>query len=140
MLEKRDRVIFDTNIWISYLISDEFSSLDTLIIDQYIDLIYSEELLEEFIAVARRGKFSRYFTENDVNYLVDGLLKFAEFFDVKSNFNLCRDPRDNFLLSLSFDAQATHLITGDKDLLEIEYFYGTRILDYAGYIKSKSFF
>ena len=140
MLEKRDRVIFDTNIWISYLISDEFSSLDTLIIDQYIDLIYSEELLEEFVAVARREKFSRYFTENDINYLVDGLLKFAEFFDVKSNFNLCRDPKHNFLLSLSFDAQATHLITGDKDLLEIEYFYGTRILDYAGYIKSKSFF
>ena len=137
MREKRDRVIFDTNIWVSYLISDQFSLIDNLIVNQNIDIIFSEELLDEFIIVTRRRKFIRYFTAQDLNLLLDGLHKFAIFIDVKSDFKICRDPKDNFLLSLSYDADATHLITGDKDLLEIKYFYGTNIIDYASYISTK---
>ena len=33
---------------------------------------------------------------------------------VKSSVDLCRDPKDNFLLSLSIDGSAQFLITGDK--------------------------
>ena len=36
---------------------------------------------------------------------------------VHTKTNLCRDSKDNFLLSLAKDGEATHLITGDKDLL-----------------------
>lgn len=54
MRRKRDRVIIDTNIWISYLISNEFSLLDNLIQEHSILLIFSNELLEEFYEVARR--------------------------------------------------------------------------------------
>jgi hypothetical protein len=46
--------------------------------------------------------------------------KKAVFISVFSNFELCRDPKDNFLLSLPQDRNATHLITGDKDLLILE--------------------
>ena len=136
MHEKKDRVIFDTNIWISYLISDEFSFIDTLILHHYFDLIYSEELLKEFVTVTKRKKFNRYFTTKEINSIVDWIIKFGIYIDVKSRINICRDPKDNFLLSLSYDAHATHLISGDKDLLEIKYFYGTTILEYSSYIKN----
>ena len=137
MQEKRDRVIFDTNIWISYLISNEFSFLDKLIEEQSIVLIFSIELLEEFYEVANRKKFMKYFTSNELDRLIEFISTFAYFVNVQSIFDVCRDPKDNYLLSLSYDAEATHLITGDNDLLEMKYFYKTQIIEYSSYIKTK---
>ena len=34
--------------------------------------------------------------------------------------NLCRDYKDNFLLSLAMDAGADYLVTGDDDLLDLK--------------------
>lgn len=137
MRKKRDRVIFDTNIWISYLISDEFVLLDKLIEEQLIVLVFSNELLEEFYEVAKRKKFMKYFTTKDLDTLIKFISTFAYFVNVRSEFTMCRDPKDNYLLSLSYDADATHLVTGDKDLLEMKYFYCTKIIDYSNYIKTK---
>jgi len=39
---------------------------------------------------------------------------------VISEICLCRDPKDNFLLALAKDGKASHLITGDLDLLVIK--------------------
>jgi hypothetical protein len=40
-------------------------------------------------------------------------------YKTKSQIKRCRDPKDNFLLSLAVDSGADYLATGDKDLLEI---------------------
>ena len=108
MRRKRDRVIIDTNIWISYLISNEFSLLDNLIQGHSILLIFSNELLEEFYEVAKRKKFVKYFTTEDLKSIVNLISRFAIFVEFKSVFTVCRDPQDNYLLSLAFDSQATH--------------------------------
>jgi len=39
----------------------------------------------------------------------------AEFIEVRAEINLCRDSKDDYLLSLSKDRNASHLITGDKN-------------------------
>ncbi len=44
----------------------------------------------------------------------------AEFVNVTSEITKCRDPKDNFLLSLAVDGKADYLLTGDKDLLVIK--------------------
>ena len=49
---------------------------------------------------------------------------------MESEVEVCRDPNDNFLLSLAKDGQADFLITGDKDLLVIQEFEGTRIVTF----------
>jgi len=40
--------------------------------------------------------------------------------EIKSEIRLCRDPADNHYLALAHDCCADYLITGDKDLLEID--------------------
>lgn len=45
---------------------------------------------------------------------------FIELIEVKHNINLCRDPKDNFLLNLAKSGKADYLLTGDNDLLAIE--------------------
>jgi putative PIN family toxin of toxin-antitoxin system len=52
---KSKKVILDTNLWISFLISKKFNSIDALINNGDILLIFSEELLEEFVTVTILG-------------------------------------------------------------------------------------
>ena len=136
-MPKNDRIIIDTNLWISFLLSKDYSKLDKLFSKENLVLLFSRELLEEFVDVARRPKFKKYFTVSDLNSLLGQIYLKAEFIDVTSLVNLCRDPKDDFLLSLSQDGNATHLITGDQDLLEIGTFEETSILTIAEYLEKK---
>jgi predicted nucleic acid-binding protein len=50
--------------------------------------------------------------------------------------NACRDPKDNFLLALAKDGRADLLITGDKELLDLAVFEGTRIVSPSSFLKA----
>ena len=128
MLKKRSRIIIDTNLWISYLLSNEFSKWDKVLLSKNIRILFSQELLDEFIEVAQRPKFKKYFSIEDLEHLLTQIKSKVEFISVISVVNICRDSKDNFLLSLAKDGKATHLITGDKDLLDIKIFGKTKIL------------
>ena len=136
MAETPLRIILDTNLWISYLISKKLIKIDLLLEMGKIRLIYSAELLGEFLEVARRPKFSKFFSEEDVVELMRLISTFAEIIEIQSVVDICRDSKDNFLLALAKDSKADYLVTGDKDLLEIEEFEGTQILTYADFEKA----
>lgn len=137
MPKAKDRFIIDTNLWISFLLSKDYSKLDKLFRQQNITLIFSKNLLEEFIEVARRPKFKKYFSLSDLNELLSEIHLRAEFIDVNSTVILCRDSKDDFLLSLAKDSNASHLVTGDNDLLEIKKFEKTIILTISEYLLDK---
>lgn len=122
------RVIVDTNLWISFLITKDFSKLEELIISNKIQLLFSAELLEEIATVMKRPKFQKYFSKKDTLYLELIISNYADFIDVKSYVDICRDKKDNFLLALAKDRNADFLITGDKDLLAIKQIANTSII------------
>ena len=131
MAEGSLRVILDTNLWISYLISSRLIKLDLLLEHGVVRLIFSEESLGEFLEVARRPKFRKFFSEADILDLMSLMDQFGEVVVVHSTVEICRDSKDNFLLALAKDSQADYLVTGDKDLLELNQFENTRILTFA---------
>lgn len=131
MRAKRNRIIIDTNLWISYLLTKKFSKLDQILKSRGTTLLFSTELLDEFLTVANRPKFKNYFLVEDLNALLEQISREAEFIQIKSEVKICRDPKDNFLLSLAKDGKANYLITGDKDLTSIHTFEKTRILTMA---------
>lgn len=53
---------------------------------------------------------------------------------MKSKVIACRDVKDNFLLTLSKDANADYLVTGDKDLLDMGEFGNARILTMTDFL------
>ena len=134
MLQKRNRIIIDTNLWISYLLKGGASALDSIIESNSVVLLFSDELLEEFIDVAVRPKFRKYFSTEDLISLLHQIEVRGEFVKVESSVQVCRDPKDNFLLALAKDAQATHLLTGDDDLISIGTFELTKILTITDFI------
>lgn len=121
------RLILDTNLWISFLISSNYEKLDKLLFDNKSKLLFSRELLEEFITVANRPKLKKYFPKHDVENLLETIGEVAEFVEVTSEVTKCRDPKDNFLLSLAVDGNADYLLTGDNDLLVLEKIGNTEI-------------
>jgi putative PIN family toxin of toxin-antitoxin system len=129
--ENRLRIILDTNLWISFLISKKLKKIDTLFENNAVLIIFSQELLEEFIHVARRPKLKKYFSESDILTLLDTFEAYGEMAEVISIIDVCRDPNDNFLLALAKDSNADFLISGDQDLLLIKKFEHTQILSYS---------
>lgn len=125
---KSKKIIIDTNLWISYLISKNYVWIDNLILDRNFRLVFSQELIDEFIEVAQRPKFKRYFSKQNLENLIKLFDEYGLYFRVVSSINLCRDSKDNFLLSLAKDSKADYLLTGDEDLLEIKKIGKTRIV------------
>ncbi|MGB4770709.1 MAG: putative toxin-antitoxin system toxin component, PIN family [Chitinophagaceae bacterium] len=135
MAKRKDRIILDTNLFISFLINNDFTKLNSLLNNRQVTILLSKELLDEFLEVSQRPKFRRYFTLTLIEKLLEGLYLRAEFVEVVSSIELCVDPKDNFLLALAKDGKASHLITGDKDLLELKKMSKTLILTIADYLK-----
>ncbi len=131
-----DRVIVDTNLWISFLLTKNYPKLGFLLTGNHLILLFSNELLDEFIEVTQRTKFKKYFTNTDLQNLVKAIREKAEFIKVNSEVKLCRDLKDNFLLTLAKDGKASHLITGDKDLLVLQQFMQTKICTISDYLSN----
>lgn len=134
--EKKHRVIIDTNLWISFLLTNNLKKIDSLFSTDKIILVFSKELIDEFMEVAMRPKFKKYFSLSDLENLLVKITQKAEFVKVTSIVNLCRDEKDNFLLALAKDGKATHLITGDNDLLILQKIDKTKIVTVTDYFST----
>jgi putative PIN family toxin of toxin-antitoxin system len=135
---KNKKIILDTNLWISFLISKNFLEIDNLVQAENITLIFSNESLEEFIEVVERPKFKKFFSKKDIEKLLDIFDQYAELIKVKSKIDICRDPKDNFLLNLAVDGKVDYLVTGDKDLLILKKIKKTEIITYRNLIEKIS--
>ncbi len=127
--EHRTKVIIDTNIWISYLIGFQLGGLTELLSTRKIELVLSEHLLTELKEVTKRKKFRRYFGEHEVDELFKLMDILGTNYEVLEYPNICRDVKDNFLLGLIRVSHANFLVTGDQDLLELNPFEGTEIIE-----------
>jgi putative PIN family toxin of toxin-antitoxin system len=122
------RIVIDTNLWISFLLTKRFNFIDKLLDNGKTELVFCDELLAELIEVTDRPKLQKFFTIEDWTLIFEIIDRYAIYVPVVSSVTLCRDAKDNFLLSLSADAQADYLLTGDKDLLVLKTFGVTRIV------------
>ena len=91
MSKEKHRVVIDTNLWISFLLTRNFVKLDHLLSTGRIILLISQELLEEMIEVAERPKFRKYFDLSELAELLINLQQKAELVQVHSQINICRD-------------------------------------------------
>ena len=128
MKNRNVKVIFDTNVWISFLIGKRLSRVKEYISDGRITIITSSQLLEEIRIVTGRDKLKKYFPEDSVKELIALLETIAEKIEIQPTHFINRDPKDNFLLDLIDYSKADYLVTGDKDLLEHNPFKTAAIL------------
>ncbi len=129
MSPNRPAYVVDTNVIVSALLLPggiPRQALDAARADG--DLLVSRALLLELDAVLRRPKFDRYLLPQERSRFFIALVRESRLVEVTAHVDACRDPKDNAILELAADGGATHIITGDSDLLTLGSFQGTAIL------------
>ena len=136
MKAKNIKVIFDTNIWISFLIGKRLAFIKNYIADGRITIVVTQQLLDEIKDVTSRERVKKYFPPESVGELIQLVETIAENVEIKPTHFINRDPKDNFLLDLIDFSKADYLITGDKDLLEHNPFKTASILTPSDFEKA----
>ncbi len=126
--QKKIKVIFDTNIWISFLIGKKLQFIKDHIASQQLIVILSDQLLLEIETVTQRPKLKKYFPKQKVEELIQFLQTVGQKYQPTAKNQVSRDPKDNFLLDLIDISKADYLVTGDKDLLVLNPLRNTQII------------
>jgi uncharacterized protein len=123
------RVVFDTNTLISAFLlppSIPRQALDAATTAGH--LLLSIATATELTEVLRQPKFDHYLTEQRRLTLLAAVIRAADLVDVDVSITVCRDPKDDKFLELAVSGRATHLVTGDQDLLILHPYHGIAIL------------
>jgi len=92
------------------------------------------EVLRELSEVLQRPRFRPYIDEEDIRRFLAALTREAEWIDSHLQISACRDPKDDKFLSLAVSGRATHIVTGDQDLLALHPFQGIQILTPSDFV------
>jgi putative PIN family toxin of toxin-antitoxin system len=80
-------------------------------------ILTSKQLIEEIRGVLSRQKFKKYIKTADVNEVIAIHIKLCRMIEINEARNWLSDKKDNFLLNLYDQGNATILVSGDKELL-----------------------
>ena len=126
---KKNRLVVDVNIWIRALLSPKFHVRTREFFKSENLLVVSKALFDELADTVCKPHLAEKIVRANYEEFVSLLRRNAEHIDVRSVIEICRDPKDNYLLALSKDGKADYLITSDNDLLVLKEFEKTKIVD-----------
>jgi putative PIN family toxin of toxin-antitoxin system len=133
------RCVFDTNILISALLlpdSRPRQAFDLAVRNGKV--LLSFEVLAELYDVLSRRRIRRYIDEEDVRMFLAALTREAEWIETDVRIKACRDPQDDKFLELAVSGRATHIVTGDSDLLALHPFRGIPITSPHDFLRQLS--
>lgn len=129
------KLVIDTNLWISFVISQKLKQLDPILFENKARLLFSTELISEIKQTIGKPKLRKYFGTNAFEEMFSTFEPFVDLIEVESIVILCRDPHDNFLLALAKDGKADYLLTGDNDLLDLRKIGKTKIITITDFMR-----
>ena len=98
-------------------------------------IVYSEETMAELAEVFTRPKFDKYISLEDRLDVIAVFETKAQLIHITEQIIACRDPKDDKFLSLAVTANASCIITGDKDLLVLNLFQNIPIVTPAEFFQ-----
>ena len=130
------RVLFDNNIWISFLIGKRLNTLLDVFSRTDVVVCYCDELEQEFLNVAHRPKILRYVNEEQIERVHQLMTQFCELFEVGDTASITnRDPKDIYLLALAESVPVDYIVSGDRDLTDLGSHTDIPILTYGQFLE-----
>lgn len=130
--------VFDTNSLVSASLIE--GAMTARALDKAImsgGLAFSNATMDEFVEVLFRKKFDKYFLNNEEKWsIIQRISSSATFFSPAKSLTACRDPKDDKFLDLAVEANASCIISGDKDLLVLHPFRGIPILTATDFLEN----
>ncbi len=129
------RAIIDTNVLVSgFLWHNAPHALLEHVRNGALTLVISPALLTELADVIGRPKFDTIFVRSNTSRsrTLDELRRLAEVIEPPPLPQpVCRDPDDDAVLACALAAQADLIVSGDRDLLDLNEHQGVRIVTAA---------
>ena len=126
------KILFDTNLWISFMIGKRLSSLADVLCRHDVEVYVSEQELDEIRRVIAREKFDKLISAETRYYFFEMVYDVCFITDItveaKSSI---RDPKDLYLLSMAESVPVDYIVSGDKDLTDLKEHAGIPILKYS---------
>ena len=126
------KILFDTNLWISFMIGKRLSSLADVLCRHDVEVYVSEQELDEIRRVIAREKFDKLISAETRYYFFEMVYDVCFITDItveaKSDI---RDPKDLYLLSMAESVPVDYIVSGDKDLTDLGSHAGIPILKYS---------
>lgn len=116
---RQTKIIIDTNIWITYFLSQRFDAIANLILDSNTIVYSSWDLVKELKDVLSREKLKKQITL-PIDRYINFHLNLVTVIETEKIFENSPDENDNFLFDLAIQTNSKILVTGDKKLLAFE--------------------
>ena len=130
------KVLFDTNLWISFMIGKQLSSLSDVLLSSDLQVFVSEPLLDEIRKFIDRPKFDNLISKQTRSSFFDMVFDVCYMTDITVRAESpIRDIKDLYLLSMAESVPVDYIISGDKDLLVLKSHAGIPILSYSEFVK-----
>ncbi len=129
------RVVFDTNILVSALVFPGGQGEAALrrIIEEIDQLVLSRPILDELLDVLGR-KFAR--DAEELAHVAVFLSELSVMVVPKRRLRVVKDEPDNRIIECAVAGHAKAIVTGDKALLALKHYEGTRILALREYLEN----
>ena len=121
------RVLIDTNVFISYLLSSHNASVIQRIFSALsagrFTLLVPEALLDEIlVTVTAKPRLAKRIPPDDLEVFLSSIQELSEELPrIESPIpRVTRDPKDDYLLAYGLVGGADYLVTGDEDLLVLQ--------------------
>jgi hypothetical protein len=129
------RVVFDTNLYISFLLSKGNSSILQILEawqkGQFVVLL-SPEILKEVARVLTSEKIEKLtkLDHKEIKQFLKNISQRAIIFEPHVDFKIIQqDPTDDKFLNLAIDGSAKYIVSGDQHLLKLKKFKKVYILN-----------
>jgi putative PIN family toxin of toxin-antitoxin system len=123
------KVVFDTNVLISsILIEGSIADMALTKAEKFCEILSSDKIYGELVKILMLPKFDKYVSLYHRSKFLESFENKATFVKVEEVINVCRDPKDDMFLELAVSGNANIIISGDKDLLELNPFRDIRII------------
>lgn len=135
MMTEQSLWVLDTNVLISRLLAP--SGVAGQAVDHALArgiLLVSEETLDELVEVLSRAKSDPYVSREDRRRFVELLGGVARVVLIPRKLRACRDARNDKFLDVAVNGGAAAIITGDRDLLDLDPFHGVRIVSPSDFL------
>jgi len=122
-MQRRSRVVIDTGVLVSAFAFGGIPQKSVIKALDETEILVSPDILFEYREVPRVLLSGGKIDIIQFQSLISGIAAFVSGARVvypTGKITLCRDPDDNMLLECCKSGRADYLITGDRDLLDIE--------------------
>ena len=139
------RVLFDTNVLISYLLTPKAGTINTIVeaaFERKFQLLLPNEVVTELKKkISEKPYLSKKISKLTIQIFINAFSTIAEILSpiTQPIPKIGRDFKDDYLLAYSVVGDADYLVTGDEDLLALKQIHKVKIVNPSQFLKVLSY-